>query len=125
VYRRYLPRPGTRCPEGTTLAGIDSARKVLGGIAQNFPQPLATIPEQIDPLCLEQACLWTIRQLHYEVAVSADHFDVPGDVLLDVLAHWFVSDFMGWDRTPSHFFIVERGPQGSEKKSVAPHLRAR
>jgi len=79
-------------------------------MARNFPQPLTAIPEQVDPLCLEQACAQTIRQLYYEVAVSADNFDVPGNVLLDILAHWIVSDLMGWDRTPPHIFIAEKEP---------------
>lgn len=110
AHRPYPPRPETRCPEGATLAGLDFARKVLGGMAQTFPQPLAAIPEQLDPLCLEQACVQTIRQLYYEVAVSADHFDVPGDVLWEVLVHWIVSDHMGWDRAPIYFFILKKEP---------------
>jgi hypothetical protein len=52
----------------------------------------------------------TIRQLYCEVAVSADHFEVPGDVLWDVLVQWIVADHMGWDRTPPHFFIVDKEP---------------
>jgi hypothetical protein len=123
--RRYPPRPETRYPEGTSLAGVDFARKVLGGMARNFPQPLTTIPEQVDPLCLEQACVQTIRQLYYEVAVSADNFDVPGDVLLDILVHWIVSDLMGWDRTPPHLFIVEKALQDSDDRPEEPHLRER
>jgi|HubBroStandDraft_1064217.scaffolds.fasta_scaffold114711_2 hypothetical protein len=122
---RYPPRPGTKCPEGTTLAGVDFARKVLGGMARNFPRPLASIPEQVDPLCLEQACAQSIRELYCEVAVFADHFDVPGDVLLDILGHWIVSDLMGWDRTPPHFFTLEKEPQDSDEGPVTPHLRGR
>jgi hypothetical protein len=91
-------------------------------MARNFPNRLVPITEQIDPICLEQACVQTIRQLHYEVSVSADHFDVPGDVLWDVLVHWIVADHMGWDRTPPHLFIVEKEPWGSDNKSRYPHL---
>jgi len=108
--RRQHSRLRTRCPEGTTLVGRDLVGKVLDGMARNFPQRLAPITEQIDPLCLEQACVQTIRELHYEVAVSADQYDVPGDVLWEVLVHWIVSDRMGWDRTPSHFFTVGKVP---------------
>jgi hypothetical protein len=79
-------------------------------MARDFPQRLASIREQIDPLLLEQACMQTIRQFYYEVALSADHYDVPGDVLWDVLVRWVVSDHMGWARTPPHLFIVEREP---------------
>jgi hypothetical protein len=107
------------------LAGVDFAQKMLGGMARNFPQPLASIPEQADPLCLEQACIQAMRQLYYEVAVSADQFDVPGDVLLDILANWIVSDLMGWDRTPPHLFIVEKALPGSNDRPVEPHLRER
>jgi hypothetical protein len=108
--RRQLWPLETRCPEGTTSVGRDFARKVLDGMAQSFPQRLAPIPEQIDPICLGQACMQTIRQLYCEVAVSADHFEVPGDVLWDVLVQWIVADHMGWDRTPPHFFIVDKEP---------------
>lgn len=100
----------TRCPEGTALVGRDFARKVLDGMTRDFPQRLASIREQIDPLRVEKACLQTIRQFYYEVALSADHYDVPGDVLWDVLVHWVVSDHMGRVRTPPHLFIVEREP---------------
>jgi hypothetical protein len=79
-------------------------------MAQSFPQRLASIPEQIDPICLGQARVQAIRQLYCEVAVSADHFEVPEDALWDVLVHWIVSDHMGWDRTPPHFFIVDKEP---------------
>ena len=105
--RRYSP-VRIRCPEGITLLGRDFARAVLDGIARDFPQRLAPITEQIDPLCLEKACVQTIRQLYYEVAIAADQYDVPGDVLWDVLIHWIVSDHMGWDRTPLHFFVAEK-----------------
>jgi len=115
--RRQLRPLGIRCPEGTTLVGRDFARKVLDGMARNFPQRLAFIPEPIDSLCLEQACLQTIRQLYNEVEVFADHFGVPGDALWDVLVHWIVSDHMGWDRTPPHFLIVEKEPSDGDDKT--------
>jgi hypothetical protein len=31
-------------------------------------------------------------------------------VLWEVLVHWIVSDQMGWDRAPIHFFILKKEP---------------
>lgn len=108
--RPSSPSLSTRCPEGTSVAGRDVARIVLDGMALDFPQRAASSSEQIEPWCLEQACIHTMREFYWQVSIFARHYQVPGDILLDILVHWIVSDHMGWDRSPPHLFIVEKEP---------------
>ena len=114
--RKQNPELSIRCPEGTSSVGRDLARQVLDGMARDFDKRLASSAKPIDPMCLEEACKQTIRQIYYEVATSADQFDVPGDVLWHALVHRIVSDHMGWNRGPRTSIFLEEEPQRAKEK---------
>lgn len=75
----------------------------MGGLPE-LPEP-----EDVDPLRLQKASEGVLFSLYSEVAVFASQYDVPGDLLWDVVVDWVIADDLGRDRTPVELFMPEKG----------------
>ena len=72
-----------------------------------FPCP--EDPDEIDPLCLYQACRGVLTELHVNIKVYAEQHWVPEDALTAMVTDWLVSKRMGVEPLPATFFIPEKG----------------
>ena len=72
-----------------------------------FPCP--EDPEEIDPLCLYQACRGVLTELRINIKVYAEQHWVPEDALTAMVTDWLVSKRMGVEPLPATFFIPEKG----------------
>jgi|SRR5580693_8177155 hypothetical protein len=85
-------------------------------------------PEDIDFLRLQKAGEGVLFSLYSEVGVFADHYQVPGDLLWDLVVDWVVADHMGTERTPAHLLellIPEKiTPEPSGARSREDDARA-
>jgi len=72
-----------------------------------FPCP--EDPEEIDPLCLYQACQGVLIELYSNIKVYAEQYCVPEDALTVMVTDWLVSKRVGVEPLPATFFIPEKG----------------
>jgi hypothetical protein len=59
---------------------------------------------EVDQLCLMQAFHGVILSLACDISVFSEHYDVPEDVLMAIVADWLVSKHMGVEMLPIESF---------------------
>ena len=84
-----------------------------------FPCP--EDPDEIDPLCLYQACRGVLTELRINIKVYAEQHWVPEDALTAMVTDWLVSKRMGVEPLPATFFIPEKG-SASDSGESGRHL---
>jgi len=76
-------------------------------LMQSLPLPADHEPEPVDPLVLQHASEIALTTLYYEIEALAGNYELPGDILWEVVADWIVADQMGTKRTPAEYLIPD------------------
>lgn len=77
---------------------------------EEYPCPKS--PDEIDPLCLEQACRSVLTDLSCSIEQFAEHYKVPPDILEMMIVDRQVSKQMDLQPTPTRLFVLRKEDRG-------------
>jgi hypothetical protein len=110
-----------RCPNSlafgptwtsTALPSQVPAESARASKLLSVPYLLPCNPEEIDPLCLYQACRGVLTDFYCNIKAYAEQSWVPEDALIAMVTDQLVSKRMGAEPSPATFFIPEKGNAG-------------
>ena len=90
-----------------------------GSLQENEPGPppgppqYPENPEPVSAMALYQACNGVMADLFCSIGAWADHYEVPDELVIEIVTDRLVSRDLGVEPTPTHFFLPEDSEAGS------------